>query len=44
MARIQFLRTLRIRERPNLVWVEIGTDDGLIGLGESFSDGPGHAA
>ena len=36
MARIQFLRTLRIRERPNLVWVEIGTDDGLVGLGESF--------
>lgn len=36
MARIQFLRTLRIGERPNLVWVEIGTDDGLIGLGESF--------
>lgn len=36
MARIQFLRTLRITERPNLIWVEIGTDDGLIGLGESF--------
>ena len=36
MARIEFLRTLRIRERPNLIWVELGTDDGLVGLGESF--------
>lgn len=36
MARIEYLRTIRIGERPNLIWVEIGTDDGLVGLGESF--------
>jgi len=36
MARITGLRTLRIGEHPNLLWVEISTDEGLIGLGESF--------
>lgn len=30
------LRTLRIAARPNLIWVEISTDDGLVGLGETF--------
>lgn len=36
MSKITALRTLRIGERPNLIWVEIETDDGLTGLGESF--------
>lgn len=36
MSRITALRTLRITERPNLIWVELETDDGLVGLGESF--------
>ena len=36
MSRITTLRTIRIAERPNLIWVEIETDEGLIGLGESF--------
>jgi galactonate dehydratase len=36
MSRITCLRTIRIGERPNLVWVEIETDEGLTGLGESF--------
>jgi len=36
MSRITTLRTLRIEERPNLIWVEIETDEGLVGLGESF--------
>jgi L-alanine-DL-glutamate epimerase-like enolase superfamily enzyme len=36
MARITALRTIRIAERSNLVWVEIETEDGLTGLGESF--------
>ncbi|CAN5404454.1 mandelate racemase/muconate lactonizing enzyme family protein [soil metagenome] len=36
MSKIQALRTLRIGERPNLIWVEIETADGLVGLGESF--------
>jgi len=36
MSRITTLRTIRIDERPNLIWVEIETDEGLTGLGESF--------
>ena len=36
MAIITALRSLRIDERPNLIWVEIETDEGLVGLGESF--------
>ena len=36
MSKITRLRTIRIAERPNLIWVEIETDDGLTGLGESF--------
>jgi galactonate dehydratase len=36
MPAITALRTIRIAERPNLIWIEIETDDGLTGLGESF--------
>lgn len=36
MPRITALRTIRIIERPNLIWVEVETDEGLTGLGESF--------
>jgi L-alanine-DL-glutamate epimerase-like enolase superfamily enzyme len=36
MSRITALRTIRIHERPNLIWVEVETDEGLTGLGESF--------
>ena len=36
MSRITALRTIRIAERPNLIWVEVETDEGLTGLGESF--------
>jgi L-alanine-DL-glutamate epimerase-like enolase superfamily enzyme len=36
MAYVTALRTLRIAEHPNLIWLEIETDDGLTGLGESF--------
>lgn len=36
MSAITRLRTIRLPERPNLVWVEIDTDEGLTGLGESF--------
>ena len=36
MPNIVCVRTIRIAERPNLIWVELQTDDGLIGLGESF--------
>lgn len=40
MSRITALRTIRIGERPNLIWVEIETDEGLTGLGESFRGAP----
>jgi galactonate dehydratase len=36
MSIIKCLRTIRIAERPNLIWVELETDEGLVGLGESF--------
>jgi galactonate dehydratase len=36
MTTITALRTIRITERPNLVWLEIETSDGLTGLGEAF--------
>jgi galactonate dehydratase len=36
MSRITNLRTIRIAERPNLIWLEVETDEGLIGLGETF--------
>jgi L-alanine-DL-glutamate epimerase-like enolase superfamily enzyme len=36
MSKITGLRTIRIAERPNLIWVELETDDGLVGLGETF--------
>jgi L-alanine-DL-glutamate epimerase-like enolase superfamily enzyme len=36
MSKIQCLRTIRIAERPNLIWLEVETEDGLTGLGESF--------
>ena len=36
MSKVTTLRTIRIAERPNLIWLEIETDEGLTGLGESF--------
>ncbi|WP_431268657.1 mandelate racemase/muconate lactonizing enzyme family protein [Dankookia sp. P2] len=36
MSNITCLRTIRIAERPNLIWVEIETNEGWVGLGESF--------
>ncbi|NML47559.1 mandelate racemase/muconate lactonizing enzyme family protein [Ramlibacter sp. G-1-2-2] len=36
MAKVTALRTIRIAERPNLIWVELETEDGRTGLGESF--------
>ena len=34
--KIKEVRTLTLREFPNLVWVEIATDEGLVGTGETF--------
>ncbi|MBS0452444.1 MAG: mandelate racemase/muconate lactonizing enzyme family protein [Proteobacteria bacterium] len=36
MSLVTALRTIRIAERPNLIWLEVETEDGLTGLGESF--------
>ena len=36
MPNVTALRTIRIAERANLLWLEIETDEGLTGLGESF--------
>jgi L-alanine-DL-glutamate epimerase-like enolase superfamily enzyme len=34
--RITALETVRIAERPNLIWLQVETDEGLTGLGETF--------
>ncbi|WPB58291.1 mandelate racemase/muconate lactonizing enzyme family protein [Xylophilus sp. GOD-11R] len=36
MSAIQSLKTYRLPDRPSLVWVELETADGLVGLGETF--------
>jgi L-alanine-DL-glutamate epimerase-like enolase superfamily enzyme len=36
MSLIRGLRTYRLPDRPSLIWLEIDTDDGLVGLGETF--------
>lgn len=36
MALIKSVKTIRVKQYPNLIWVQLETDDGLIGLGESF--------
>ena len=34
--KITALETIRIAERPNLIWVQVETDEGITGLGETF--------
>ncbi len=34
--KITFIETIRIVERPNLLWVQVGTNEGIVGLGETF--------
>lgn len=36
MSNIRCLRTYRLPDRPSLIWIEIETQDGLVGLGETF--------
>ena len=40
--KINAIETIHIEEFPNLLWVHVHTDEGLIGLGETFF-GPGAA-
>jgi L-alanine-DL-glutamate epimerase-like enolase superfamily enzyme len=34
--KITALETIRVKEFPNILWVQIHTDEGLVGLGETF--------
>ena len=34
--KINAVETIRIAERPNLLWLEVHTDEGITGLGETF--------
>jgi galactonate dehydratase len=34
--RVDALETVFVDEFPNLLWVQVHTDEGLIGLGETF--------
>ncbi len=34
--KITAVETIRIAERPNLIWLEVHSDAGLVGLGETF--------
>jgi L-alanine-DL-glutamate epimerase-like enolase superfamily enzyme len=34
--KITAIETIQLREFPNLVWVEVATDEGVVGLGETF--------
>lgn len=36
MSTIRCLRTYRLPDRPSLIWLELETSDGLVGLGETF--------
>lgn len=36
MSLITKVRTIRLKSRPNLFWLEIDTDEGLTGVGEAF--------
>ncbi len=34
--KISAIETLRTAELPNILWVRVHTDEGLVGLGETF--------
>jgi len=34
--KITAVETIQLREYPNLLWVELHTDEGIVGLGETF--------
>ena len=38
--KVTALQTLRLEEFPNLLWVQVETDEGLSGLGETFYGAP----
>ena len=42
--KITAVETILVKEFPNLTWVQVHTDDGLVGLGETFFGAPAVAA
>ena len=34
--KINEIETIRVAEFPNIIWIQVGTDSGLVGLGETF--------
>lgn len=34
--KVSAIETIRSKEHPNILWVQVHTDDGLVGLGETF--------
>ncbi|EMB2344116.1 mandelate racemase/muconate lactonizing enzyme family protein [Klebsiella pneumoniae] len=36
MSNITQITTIRCKERANIIWVEVTTDEGIVGLGEAF--------
>ena len=42
--RITRVETLQTPTYPNLLWLQVHTDDGLVGLGETFSGADAAAA
>ena len=36
MSRIERIETIRLAEHPRTLWVQVHTDDGLVGLGETY--------
>ena len=34
--KITKLENLRIQERPNLLWIQVHNNEGIVGLGETF--------
>ena len=42
--KITAVETILVEEFPNLTWVQVHTDEGLVGLGETFFGAPAVAA
>ena len=36
MSKVTKIRTIRLKSRTNMFWVEVETDEGLVGTGEAF--------
>ena len=34
--KITQIETIRVKERPQIIWVQVHTTDGIVGLGETW--------